>query len=62
MLIQTALDTFWATPYPALQTLGDSPLFTGDPVPESIQDETDVFGKEEAEEPQTDVYREVEII
>lgn len=62
MLIQTALDTFWATPHPPLQTLGDGTLFRDDLKHESIQDETDVFGKGEAEEPQTAVCREVEII
>lgn len=62
MLIQTALDTFWATPFPPLQTLGDALLFTGNLHHESIQDETDVFGKGEGEEPQTDDCRETEMI
>jgi hypothetical protein len=62
MLIHTALDTFWATPPPPLQTLGDGTLFRDDPIPESVQDETDVCRKGDPEPPTADVCREAEML
>ena len=62
MLIQTALDTFWATPHPPLQTLGDGTLFRDDLKHESIQDETDVCRKEDPEPPTATFCSDTEIL
>jgi hypothetical protein len=62
MLIHTALDILWATPYPSLQTFGDAALFTSHPIPESIQDETDIFGRGAFEESSKDACKDPQMI